>query len=438
MGSKSGQFDWNSLNRYYCTTMALDEQTYIALCKAHIEKKFVFGNGNGYTQRDLESLAQCIEEKTSITLSLSTLKRLWKNDYKQSPQIATLNALAAVLDYTDWQEFKVHNQPTHQRVASRRPWILSATVLLVVAIILIALNLLKNGVKVNGPVYFSTQKTVTSGIPNTVIFHYDLSQVEADSFFIQQSWNDFQKVAINPNGNAHTSIYYEPGYHRAKLFANDSLLAMQPVHILSDGWEPHIYYSYEDQEPINFKNERFVADGQLHLTQELLGQRNINLSRRFLTRISNSQEFDVSSDNFSLLSRMKVDSIADNLCPWMQMIVVTEKHIFWVRLPNRGCEHHASYKTGEVVRSGEDNDLSSLGASVYHWQDVGMTVQNKRANISINGKVVFQETFNEDFGTIKGLLYIFDGTGSLDYVRMADTDGTIVFEDHFVSETEVQ
>lgn len=418
--------------------MKFDEQAYVTLCRKQIEKKFAFGNGNGYTQRDLELLARNIEEKTGITLSLSTLKRLWKGNFKQRPQMATLNALAAVLDYRDWQEFKLQNQAPRSHSAGKYPWLLSAAALVILVIItaaIISLNLLKKDVKVNGPIHFSTQKTVTSGVPSTVIFNYDLKNVEADSFFIQQSWNKFQKVAIDPSGSAFTSIYYEPGYHRAKLYANDSLIAMQPVHILSEGWEPHIYYSYEDKEPINFKNENFIGGGQLHLKKEVLDKRKVDFSKSFLTRISNSQEFKVSSDNFSLLSRIKVDSTADKLCPWMQMMVVTEKHIFWVNLQNKGCEHNASFKTGEVVRYGEHNDLSPLGVNVYDWQEVEMKVENRHAKISINGKVVFQQTFKEDFGDIMGLLYLFDGTGSLDYVRMADKVGETVFEDDFTLKT---
>jgi transcriptional regulator with XRE-family HTH domain len=413
--------------------MALEEQAYITLCKEQIEKKFAFGNGNGYTQRDLELLAQHIEEKTGINLSLSTLKRLWKGHFKQSPQIATLNALAAVLDYKDWQAFKLQNLPSHTPSAKKRPWtvLVSLGVLLLIAAVFIAVSMLSKEVKIRGPIHFSAQKTVTSGIPNTVIFNYDLSHVEADSFYIQQSWNEFQRVAIDPHGNAHTSIYYESGYHRAKLYANDSLIAMQPVHILSEGWEPHIYYSYADQEPIHFKRENYIEDGQLHLSEALLRKRKVDLSRDFLTRISNVQNFRVSSDNFSLFSRMKVDNIADKLCPWMRMIVVTEKHIFWVGLQNKGCEHHASYKVGEELRFGEEHDLSALGVDVYDWQEVEMHVQDKHASIRVNGKEVFQQSFKEDFGNIMGLLYIFEGTGSLDDVKLADANGKTVFEDNF-------
>jgi hypothetical protein len=413
--------------------MTLDEDAYIALCKEKIEKKFAFGNGNGYTQRDLESLACNIDEKTGINLSLSTLKRLWKGDFKHRPQIATLNGLAAVLDYKDWQEFKLKNQPSkipQAHSSSMRPWQWVAIGVVAVTGFITVLNLPKR-VKVNGPIHFTAEKTVTSGIPNTVIFKYDLANVEASQFFFQQSWNTDHRVAIDPNAKAFTTIYYEPGYHRAKLFANDSLIAMQPVHILSDGWEPNVYLNDEDSEPINFKNETFIEDGHMHLNKELLNKRNVTLSKSFYTRVSISQDFKLSSNNFRLLTRMKVDSISDKLCPWMQMTVVTEKNIFWISLRKKGCESYANYKTGEVYRSGENNDLSGLGVEIYDWQDVGITVENKNAKISINGKVVYHETYKEDFGIIKGLFYMFDGTGSLDYVRMDDMKGTNVFEDDF-------
>jgi len=418
--------------------MAFSEQQYITLCKRQIEKKFSFGNGHGYTQRDLEILSQRIEEKTGVCISLSTLKRLWKNNFKQRPQLATLNALAAILDYKDWQEFKQLNQKNES--TSKR---ILTGVLLSLALVLITLFIIgalydtgepvvqPSKPKVNGPVHFSATKTVTSGIPNTVIFKYDVSHVEADSFFIQQTWNPNHRMAIDAEGNAFSSIYYESGYHRARLFANDSIIAMQPVHILSDGWEPHVYYSERDRVPIDFKNESFIADGQLHLSQSLLEKRQVDVSKSFFTRISNSQEFNVSSDNFSIVTRMKVDSVLNTLCPWMSLLIVTEKHIFSVSLNKRGCERYAGYKLGEIVRNGEDNDLSALGCNVYDWQEVGIKVYNKNAVIHINGEMAFQEVFREDFGKIVGLTYIFEGTGSLDYIKLAGADEQIVFEDDF-------
>jgi hypothetical protein len=76
--------------------MLKNERKLIELCKKQIEQKFSFGNGQGYTQRHLEMLSAQIANKTGMLISLSTLKRLWKDNHKQSPQLATLNALAMI------------------------------------------------------------------------------------------------------------------------------------------------------------------------------------------------------------------------------------------------------------------------------------------------------------------------------------------------------
>ncbi|QDH80611.1 hypothetical protein FKX85_16805 [Echinicola soli] len=416
--------------------MSFSEQQYIALCRKQIEEKFIFGNGSRYTQRDLELLSQNIEEKTGVVLSLSTLKRLWKDDFKQSPQLATLNALAAVLDYRDWQDFKLHNHPKAGNINSKKNALFAVIPALILAAALAIALIIKlenrpHKVQVDGSVHFSAQKTVLSGTPTTVIFNYDLSQVAADSFFIQQSWNPLHRVPLDPEGNTYSAIYYEAGYHRARLIANDSVLAMQPVHILSNGWEPHLYYNYRDRQSITFKNEHITSNGYLHISEELLRKKNIDFSRQFETRTINSRIFHTSSDHFNLTSRIKLDHITSDACPFMQIMVVTEKHIFWVNLQNKGCERNASYKMGEIIRSGNENNLSSLGVDVYNWQEINIKVENKHAEIILNGEHLFQEIFQEDFGDIMALTYIFNGTGSVDYVRLEGAKGETVFQDDF-------
>src|SRR5689334_8359144 len=88
------------------------EREYINLCKQLIEEKFHFENDEGVLrQRDLEYLADNIEETSGIKLSLSTLKRVWKKDYDQTPHPSTLQALVSVLGFKDWQEFKLKTTP---------------------------------------------------------------------------------------------------------------------------------------------------------------------------------------------------------------------------------------------------------------------------------------------------------------------------------------
>jgi hypothetical protein len=414
------------------------DRDYIRICKRKIERALALENSNTpLKKRNFDYLSRVIEQKSGITISVSTLKRLWKDDFSQLPQPATLNALVAVLDYKDWQEFKQANAIKQPHNFKKIILILSG-ILIIILITMVLLPFSKperiqelSVPKVNGPVQFSTKKTITSGLPNTVIFNYDVSNVQADSFFFQQSWNNNQRIKIDPNGKAISTIYYESGYQRAYLLANDSFIAMKPVHILSDDWEPHIYYSEKDLIPIDFSQEEFLKNGKLHVDKSLLEKQHVDLSRYFFTRIVNSRKFNISSDNFSLLSRIKLDSLQYSECPWINLIVVTEKHIFSVALQNKGCEHYAYYKLGEVERNGSSNDLSALGCNVYQWQEIGIYVHNKNATISINGKNCFNEIYKEDFGDIVSLIYIFERTGSIDFVELSDGNGNIAYEDTF-------
>lgn len=250
-------------------------------------------------------------------------------------------------------------------------------------------------------------------------------------FYIQQSWNKDHRVAIDPAGSAVTSIYYESGFHRAKLIANDSIIATQPVHILSNGWEPHLYRRDSDPEIIDLKNENFIANGMLRLDSAMLAKRRIDFSNRFHTRVTNSRVFDLHSDNFSFATPMKADRVFDQLCGWMDLIIVTEVHTFSVSWTEKGCEKYAAYKLGEISRSGNNNDLSALGCDIYNWQDLEIKVKGRHAAIYLNGKLTYEETYKQDFGKIVALIYIFDGTGSIDYAKLKDGQQQAIFQDDF-------
>ncbi len=433
--------------------MNRSERDYIELCKKQLEEKFSFGNGQGYSQKDLELLSNYIEEEKGLYISLSTLKRLWKNSFKQGPQLATLNALAKTLDYDNWQDFKLKNKDykvAHTDIAihseqvtepaSSKPWKLSLLfffVLLITSLFLFVGSqkkdnpTTKGGISINGPVIFKADKTLSRGVPNTFIFNYDVSRVKADSFFIQQSWNDQRKERIDPMGTVFTSIYYESGFHRARLIANDSVIAMQPVHILSDGWEPHIYYDSSDERFVDFKGESFIAEGRFHLSRDLLLKKNVDATQYFVTRVGHSKDYKVSSDNFEFNARTKLDRMNNSNCPWLNILIITEKNAFNIELVQKGCEAYASYHIGEIRRNGKDNDLSLLGQNVFDWQEIGLYVKDKNAEIRINGELAYFETFEQDFGKVMGLTFIFEGKGSIDHIRLSDTKGTIAFEDNF-------
>ena len=312
---------------------------------------------------------------------------------------------------------------------------LPAAIVLLVIFWLIAFRSDKTGKPkpvVKGPITFTGDKTVSQGVPNTVIFNYDLSNVEADSFFFQQSWNDQEKVKIDPKEHYYSNIYYYPGFHKAKLIANDSILKRFRVHITTDDWLPLVRYSYTDNNPIYVKQIHHKANGALHITRNNLISSNINVEKDFILSYYNVREFEnTSSDNFSLDTRIVCDSSNTIACPGFEVVVVCEAHLFFVRMMGKGCEREIAVKMGEVVHDGIKNNLSAFGRNLYRWQNLQIRVVNKQATILLDEQPVYTINFKDDFGKVVGLVYNFTGTGAVDYVKLKNGGNKVVYEDDF-------
>jgi hypothetical protein len=420
------------------------EREYINLCKQLIEEKFHFENDGGtLRQRDLEYLADSIEETSGIKLSLSTLKRVWKKDYDQTPHPSTLQALVSVLGYKDWQEFKSKRTPTPVIVVPRKKrapsfgrWMtLTAVVASAVLFWLIAFRTGKQDKRkpvVKGPVTFTGNKTVSHGVPSTIVFNYDVSNVVADSFFFQQAWNNMEKVKIDPKEHYYSNIYYYPGFHKAKLIANDSIIKRFRVHITTNGWLPLVRYSVVDNIPVYIKTNNPFTGSALHINRNDLKTAKINMDKDFVLSYFNVREFEnTHSDNFSLDTKIACDSSSNQPCPAFELVIICEENIFFVDLTGKGCERNIAVKIGEVYHNGTNSDLSAFGRDLYRWQHLQIEVAHKQATIYLDEKPVHTITFKDDFGKVMGLNYSFTGTGAIDYVKLKNGDGNLVYEDEF-------
>ena len=429
------------------------DREYIVLYRSLIEKKFMLGNGEGkLKQRELEYVGNLVEEKSNIKLSISTLKRLWRNDLTQFPHPSTLDALVSILDFKDWQAFKtfhaghlqVADVPPHQLKRKALVRALPGVVTLGVIILIVSFFILQGfnkkgkGVFVSGNVVFSADKTVTSGVPNTVMFHYDLSGVEADSFFIQQSWNPRDKTRIDPEKNYYAATYYTPGFHWARVMANDSILKFVNVHIKTDGWFPLVKYEIRDKKHLYPDAKAIHANGTIRTTPEILSRANVDLSKDFYLRYYNIRDFEgITSDSFDLETRIKCDNLSFEgrtgtiPCPHMEIMLITEENVFFVPLTRKGCVSELDLLVGEVYKGGKDNDLSALGTEVYDWQVLQIRNENKRVTITLNGFLVHELEYKKDFGKIKGIIYTFTGHGSVDFLRFKNLKGELVYADEF-------
>jgi hypothetical protein len=423
----------------------MSDQDFISLCKALIGERYLLGTSdNNWRQRDFEALARIIEEKSGIRISLSTLKRLWRSDFNQRPHPATLDALASLMDCADWLEFKNHHRAAVSKTTSKDKnnswvfWIMIALAISLGGFLVIVPEMNHDSGKgldtpvIHGPIHFSADKTISKGVPNTVIFKYDVNNIQADSFYLQQSWNEKHRVAIQSEAGNYSSTYYTPGYHRAKLLANDSIVKLSRIHIQTNGWLPLVKYTRDDLIPIYLRDPSITNKGQLSVSASQLYKAGVDIRKEFILNYHNVKDFGLSSDNFKLNTRIKCDSISYYPCPKLNITLVCEEHIFYVPLTTMGCVGNIGVKFGEVINDAKNSDLSAFGVDIYEWQDLNISVKDKEAMVMVNQQPIYRSRYKESFGKIMGLVISFTGTGSIDHLQITDQKESIVFMDTFL------
>jgi hypothetical protein len=400
-------------------------------------------------QRELEQLADQIEQRSGIRLSLSTLKRLWRDDVIQLPHPSTLNALVSVLDHATWADFKQATAPTlhsgstpaaavphpTRRRATAWWWTAAASAALVTLLVLLQATNRTTGLRpltLPADIPFQADKTVTLGVPNTVQFRYDVSGIDADSFFIQQSWDPRDKEAIDPAGHYRSSVYYLPGFHRAKLIVNDSIVRKVRIHIKTDGWLPLAEYTDNSHEPFYLDKLATAGTGDLHITEAQLAAAGVDVSKRYQLRYYNIRDFDhIRSDSFTLRARVKLDSIQHIPCPKAHVTIVTEEDIFYVQLTTPGCVGDLYLGMGETRLHGKEHDLSALGCDLYTWQTLQVQNIGKQVTISLNHRPIHTLSYKKDFGRIVGIVFNLSSPGAIDDVSLQNGKGETIYETTF-------
>ena len=105
--------------------------------------------------------------------------------------------------------------------------------------------------------------------------------------------------------------------------------------------------------------------------------------------------------------------------------------MFAIPLSVPGCTSAIdAYLPGKPVR-GSKTDLSKFGVDFSDWARLRLSVKAKTVEILLNDKPVFSTSFSFDAGKIIGVGYSFEGTGLVDYARLCDENGEVVFGEEF-------
>jgi hypothetical protein len=403
-----------------------------------IEQQLDWGDSLTWQGKDFEILNELILEKTKVSLSASTLRRLWgRVEYNHLPSGTTLDTLSRFAGFDSWRAFTKQNKPVPAdsakeikqpvAIAKKKPdWLFKAALVVAGAITISLLGIYakKIAVQPKGNFLFNT-RPVTRSIPNSVIFTYDVKTNPGDSVFIQQSWDPDTRVTIDKNRHQYTSVYYRPGFYHAKLGINNKVVKENMLMIPTTGWLGLIaHYPI----PVYLDQKEFMSKDGMKVPSSLIYQKNIPLGPQPPNvEYYNVGNFDpVPLKEFSFSTEIKNNfSEGAAACQFTSIILFTDNTPVIVQLSAKGCVSDLRLLNGGYFISGKDNDLSGFGVDFSQWTKVACKSAGNKIEYYINDKLVYESPrplYNEN---IIGIGYNFQGTGEVKDVKLDQGNKTV-------------
>jgi hypothetical protein len=308
------------------------------------------------------------------------------------------------------------------RTISRpRRWPYWALGLLSLAIILYV-TLLSNGRSKQASIapaayQFSSNKTVLAGVPNSVIFKYDATAAGDDSVFISQSWDISRKFAVPKDKKEYSSIYYLPGYFRAKLIVGKQIMKEHDLMISSNGWLAVIE---QDEVPLYFNQKEFLKGYTVEVDKAIMEAYNISLQPVIPhLRFYNVQDMgDLRSDNFSFETSVKSNfNQGSAACQRVQILILCKNDAFVIPLCAKGCVGDLNLYAGGKAMQSKNTDLSKFGRDMNQWVQLKVEAKDKHIRILVDGEEATAFAGEYEPSDIVGVQYRFDGPGAVKDTR---------------------
>lgn len=398
-----------------------------------IERQLDWGNPSEWQSRDFEILNELILEKTKVSLSASTLRRIWgRVEYNHLPSGTTLDTLSRFAGFDNWRAFTKRNgstlliaeppaAPVAKPSSAPRPWF--KVVLFVAAVVISGMAgifMKKADPPINKDKFTFYSHPVTRSIPNSVIFTYDARVSPTDSVFIQQSWDPQARSKVDKDNHQFTSIYFRPGVYHAKLVVNNQIVKEHRLIIPTDGWLALIGH---EPVPVYLDKKEFMYPDRLQVAVPVITQKNIPLDpvAPYVEFFNIGNFKPVSLQNFSFSTLIKDDfEHGSSPCQAINVYLFTDGYPIIIPMSKKGCVSDISVLNGYDFSRGKTNDLSGFGADMSQWQKLGCKANGNKIEYYVNDKLVFTTPMPPYKANIVGMSFGFQGTGAVKEIRLKD------------------
>lgn len=416
----------------------LNDNDALLLCFKLIVQKMGWGEPESWTNRHYTLLSDQFEQDTKISISVSSLRRLFANYEKKeisyNPQLETRNALAKFLNFKNWEHFRITaKKPFHlKKINFRFAFFVALIMVLAIGIFLI----LSNRNISSKEIYFSGKYLLSNQFPHSVLFNYDISSYRKKEIYIvfddTFSREEDNRILLSHEKQTITHLYTLPDLYQVKLRDQGKTIKELNVHVVTDGWKSFVAYDSDRQYKPLLVDTIHRKKSVLSVSHFELNKSGIDTTKPFWIKYRNIRNFDADLDNFKLETKIKnVPNRYDRSCQQLSLYVLGENNRISIKFTNKGCFSANTLEIGENHINGKFTDLSSFALEIAEWNKVNINVANKSTTVFINDSLIFKGEYQISGGRIKGLLFDSKGIGMMEYCQLSDSTEKNIYREDF-------
>ena len=402
----------------------MKENELLRKCLLQIEKKLNWGSYLSWTNNEYSKLSNLILERTEISISVSSLRRLFsktqnpESTYK--PQMETRNALAIFLGYSNWANFTKKNKEKSEQsnIFFARSVLWKYVIVpgcLVILFAGIGFRYIAQNIKPEH-IQFEARNLVSDKIPHTITIDYNLADYRGP-FYID--WGEYPTDGSDPpepdlldgtSGKTSHTYFTKSTFDISLLDRRRNVVKTIQTYIKTEGWD-----CFVEQEGIKIEidSTNFKKAGYLAADVSMFHKQGIDSIRPYRLYYRNFKKFGVEGENLQFRTRFKPFFRKGYIeCSHVQIELIGESGRFLITLMAEGCAgSNKSVIVGRDRYDGIHSDLGGLVVESDKWQELMLLSRNKELILYLNKREVFKMSYDDVVGKIIGLRYEFKGNG---------------------------
>lgn len=88
-------------------------------------------------------------------------------------------------------------------------------------------------------------------------------------------------------------------------------------------------------------------------------------------------------------------------------------------------------RIGNFARSGKYNNMEYLILDYKNFRTLSIVSGSNKIDLVVDDQIIKTHEMDNDFGEIKGIHMFFKGSPYIDFVRLSDSTGNMVYNDEF-------